>query len=173
MSTSPITHLASDIGRFNALADAEAQTLLESCLAVPRWVQDMLAGRPYAGVDEVLDRGREAATRLSKAEVEAALTRHPRIGERAGAGHDAKFSAGEQSGVAAEEQVAQALRRGNAAYEGRFDRVFLIRAAGRSGEDILAELDRRLQNSDETELAEVVAQLGEIAALRLEQVVCP
>lgn len=159
-----------EIGRFNALAETDAGALLESCLSVPRWVQYVLAGRPYADVGEVLDRARAAAATLSPAEVQAALARHPRIGERAGAADDAEFSAREQAGVSNDERVRAALRRGNAAYEARFDRVFLIRAAGRSAAEILAELDRRLQNSEVAELAEVVGQLGEIAALRLEQV---
>jgi 2-oxo-4-hydroxy-4-carboxy-5-ureidoimidazoline decarboxylase len=37
------------------------------------------------------------------------------------------------------------LREGNARYEARFGRVFLIRAKGRSGEDILQALERRLK----------------------------
>ena len=49
----------------------------------------------------------------------------------------------------------------------------LIRAAGRSADEILAELKRRLDNTDEDEFAEVVTQLGEIALLRLEQVIAP
>ena len=102
----------------------------------------------------------------------AALARHPRIGERAGAGHDAEFSESEQSDVDRDDaEVARALIEGNAAYERRFDRVFLIRAAGRSSQEILDELHRRLDNSDEDELAEVIRQLGEIALLRLGQVV--
>ena len=59
---------------------------------------------------------------------------------------------------------------GNRAYEERFDRVFLIRAAGRDGDEILAELERRLGNDDATERAETVDQLLQIALLRLEQV---
>lgn len=171
MSTHPATGVVNDVDRFNGLEELDGRAVLESCLAVPRWVDEMLAGRPYDGRDDVLDRGREAAARLSRAEVEVALARHPRIGERAGAAHDAEFSEREQSGVAVDEQTAAALRRGNATYEARFDRVFLIRAAGRSGTEILAELDRRLHSSDEAELAEVIVQLGEIAVLRLEQVV--
>jgi len=155
--------------QFNAIPDGDARERLASCLAVPRWIEEMLAGRPYAGLDELLARGRQAAARLTRAEVEAALVRHPRIGERAGAAHNAEFSTREQAGVTADERQAEALRRGNAAYEARFARVFLIRAAGRSGPEILAELERRLLNSDEAELAEVVTQLGEIAVLRLEQ----
>ncbi|MET0813427.1 MAG: 2-oxo-4-hydroxy-4-carboxy-5-ureidoimidazoline decarboxylase, partial [Microbacterium sp.] len=49
----------------------------------------------------------------------------------------------------------------------RFGRVFLIRAAGRSPEEMLAELDRRLSNDDGTEAAEATGQLAEIALLRL------
>jgi 2-oxo-4-hydroxy-4-carboxy-5-ureidoimidazoline decarboxylase len=67
--------------------------------------------------------------------------------------------------------VARALAEGNAAYEKRFDRVFLIRAAGRSADEILQELRRRLRNDDETEREETVTQLREIALLRLRQVV--
>ena len=47
--------------------------------------------------------------------------------------------------------MTAALAEGNREYEKRFDRVFLIRAAGRSSAEILAELHRRLGNDDETE----------------------
>jgi 2-oxo-4-hydroxy-4-carboxy-5-ureidoimidazoline decarboxylase len=61
-----------------------------------------------------------------------------------------------------------AIADGNAAYEERFGRVFLIRAAGRTPEQMRAELERRLGNDDETEAAEALDQLREIALLRLE-----
>jgi 2-oxo-4-hydroxy-4-carboxy-5-ureidoimidazoline decarboxylase len=66
--------------------------------------------------------------------------------------------------------VIAALAEGNREYEQRFGRVFLIRAAGRSSREILAELRRRLGNDDETERAETVAALREIALLRLKDV---
>jgi 2-oxo-4-hydroxy-4-carboxy-5-ureidoimidazoline decarboxylase len=65
--------------------------------------------------------------------------------------------------------LAARLAAGNAAYERRFDHVFLIRAAGRSGEEILGELGRRLGNDDAVERAETVDNLREIALLRLEE----
>ncbi len=64
--------------------------------------------------------------------------------------------------------TARRLAEGNAAYEARFDRVFLIRAAGRDAEQRLAELDRRLANDDDAERAETVDNLRQIALLRLE-----
>jgi OHCU decarboxylase len=161
-----------DVAAFNALGDDEARRALRSCLDVSRWVDQMIAGRPYESASAALERAAVSAAALTPPEVEAALGRHPRIGERASSGHDAAFSENEQSGVDREDAaVAQALADGNAAYERRFDRVFLIRAAGRSSGEILSELRRRLDNSDDDELAEVVLQLGEIAVLRLRQVI--
>ncbi len=157
---------------FNALPEAEARERLTTCLDVPRWVDTVAAGRPYADVAALRSVAEVAAGSLSDDELEQALARHPRIGERAGADHDAAHSAREQSGVdPADAQLRQQLAEGNRAYEARFDRVFLIRAAGRDGHEILAELTRRLGNDDETERDETVRQLREIALLRLEQVV--
>jgi 2-oxo-4-hydroxy-4-carboxy-5-ureidoimidazoline decarboxylase len=164
--------VVSSIDRFNAMPTPRAAVLLDACLGVERWVDRVLADRPFADEDALVRTAAAVAATLTPDEVAAALARHPRIGERAGAGHDERFSTSEQSGVdVSERDVSEALAAGNAAYEDRFDRVFLIRAAGRSAEDILAELRRRLDNSDEAELAEVVTQLGEIATLRLRQVV--
>ena len=62
-----------------------------------------------------------------------------------------------------------ARRREKARLFGRaFRRLFLLRAAGRSPEEMLAELTRRLGNDDEAEAAEALDQLRQIALLRLE-----
>jgi 2-oxo-4-hydroxy-4-carboxy-5-ureidoimidazoline decarboxylase len=161
-----------DVSAFNRLSADEARGLLRTCLDVPRWVDELEGGRPYAGWPALRVAAEESAAALTDAELVAALARHPRIGERAGTDHDAQHSEREQAGVdPADDDVARRLAVGNAAYERRFDRVFLIRAAGRSAGEILAELDRRLDNDDETERDETVRQLGEIAVLRLESTI--
>ena len=103
---------------------------LVACLSVPRWADDVLAGQPYADRTALLARADEAARTLSDEELEQALSGHPRIGERGGA-----QSQREQAGVdPAAGDTAARLAAGNAAYEQRFGRVFLIRAAGRDAE---------------------------------------
>lgn len=160
-----------DIDAFNRLPDDEVRACLTTCLDVPRWVEAVAAGRPYADSDALLAQAEAAAT-LDDAELTHALARHPRIGERASAGHDAAFSSKEQAGVDRSDAAgAERLADGNRAYEERFDRVFLIRAAGRDSSEILAELERRLGSDDKTERAETEQQLREIALLRLQQVV--
>jgi 2-oxo-4-hydroxy-4-carboxy-5-ureidoimidazoline decarboxylase len=142
---------------------AITREVLLGCLAVPRWADEVLAGQPYPDEDALIARADEAARTLSDEELEQALSGHPRIGERGGA-----QSQQEQSGVDTGDETAQRLRAGNAAYEARFDRVFLIRAAGRGAEEILSELERRMQNDDATERAETVDNLRQIALLRLK-----
>lgn len=158
---------------FNAAAPGQVEQQLTACLPVPRWVGEVRDGRPYAAWPDLEAAATAAASRLSDDELEAALAGHPRIGERASSPeHQAEFSKAEQSGVdPADGEVTRALAAGNAAYEQRFDRVFLIRAAGRDAPEILSELTRRLANDDAAEREETVTQLREIALLRLRQVV--
>lgn len=157
--------------RFNALSPAQAQTLLESCAAVPRWATQIVQGRPYSDIAQVLTVARTAADPWTPAEVDAALARHPRIGERAsGPEADAAHSRREQSSVdTSDATIAGQLEAGNRAYEERFGHVFLIRAAGRSATEILQALAQRLGNDPDTERTIAAEQLREIAVLRLQQ----
>ena len=149
---------------------AVARDLLLACVRVPRWAEEILAGRPYASVDDVVRAAEGAAEPWTDEEVDGALARHPRIGEKAvGDDPDAAHSAREQSGVDGRDaDVAERLRAGNLAYEERFGHVFLIRAAGRDADEILGQLEQRLTNDAATERRNAAQQLREIAVLRLQ-----
>lgn len=152
------------------LTDAELRDGLTAALAVRRWVDEVASHAPFAGPDELLDAAR-AAGPLRRSEIDEALAHHPRIGEKpVGDGAAQQFSRAEQASADADDSaLAAAIADGNRRYERRFDRVFLIRAAGRSRAEILAELERRLLLDDQAELAIVGEQLVEIALLRLGQ----
>lgn len=161
------------IDEFNGLPDAEAAALLRACVAIDSWVSTLAAGRPYVTAQDLLDVGRAQVVGWAPADVEAALADHPRIGEQpAGEGTSAEASRREQAGVdAGDRDLAERLRAGNAAYEQRFGRIYLVRARGRSGEELLTLLEERLRNDPETELEVTRQQLGEIALLRLAELV--
>jgi len=144
---------------------------LTACLAVPRWVDDVIAAGPYHSLDQLLETAGAAATPLSPDEVDQALAHHPRIGEKAeGDGTAQDFSKAEQASSASDDpDLAAALAAGNRAYEAKFGRVFLIRAAGRTRQQILAELTRRLELDPEVEIAVVGSELRDIALLRIPQ----
>ncbi len=147
----------------------DARERLNAALGVARWVDEVAAGGPYADRDALVAAGERAAAPLTDAELDEAVAHHPRIGQQAeGDGDASRLSAGEQAGLGRrDEGVDAAITRGNAVYEGRFGRIFLIRAAGRSREDVLDELQRRLKHDDATEAEEAKEQLRQIAALRL------
>jgi 2-oxo-4-hydroxy-4-carboxy-5-ureidoimidazoline decarboxylase len=142
---------------------------LRTALGVGRWVADVRSGAPYDDLDALLEAAAVAATPLLPAEIDEALGHHPRIGERAqGDSAAAEHSRREQASADADDPTLSArLAAGNAAYEERFGRIFLIRAIGRSRHEILAELERRLTLDDHEELVTVGEQLREIALLRL------
>jgi 2-oxo-4-hydroxy-4-carboxy-5-ureidoimidazoline decarboxylase len=158
------------IESFNRSHRQECVDLLLACVAIPRWAHEVADGRPYADARAVAQRAREAADPWTDEELDAALSRHPRIGERAeGREADAAHSRREQAGVAtADPEVLRRLTEGNEAYEQRFGHVFLIRAAGRSPEEILEALEERMTNDPQTERRVLAEQLREIAVLRLE-----
>jgi len=165
----PAVDLAADLDRRPPAAAAE---VLTACLAAPRWVEALVAARPHRDVAGWLAAADTAYAALPDEDVLTALAAHPRIGAApAGDGAHEASSRREQAAVtAAGDDVRAALAAGNREYERRFDRVFLIRAAGRSPHEILAELRRRLGHDDDAELAEAREQLRQITALRLERV---
>ncbi|MEY2848621.1 MAG: hypothetical protein RI885_1286 [Actinomycetota bacterium] len=156
------------------VTDAELRDGLRAALGIRRWVDEVVAAGPFDDLATLLSSASHAARSLTDAEIDEAMAHHPRIGEKpVGAGAAQEFSRAEQGSIisdAAQDDaaVATAIAAGNAAYEQRFGRVFLIRAAGRSRSEILAELSRRLQLDEASELAIVAEQLRQIALLRLE-----
>ena len=161
------------IGELNAEPPEQAADRLRACNAAPRFAAELLAGRPYPDGGALAARAGAVARALPWDDVLIALAAHPRIGDRvAGTSAEAAASRREQASMTdADAAVRAALIEGNRAYEQRFDHVFLIRAAGRSPEEMLAELRRRLGNDEATERAEVTEQLAQISELRVRALV--
>ncbi|HWI30934.1 MAG TPA: 2-oxo-4-hydroxy-4-carboxy-5-ureidoimidazoline decarboxylase [Microbacterium sp.] len=158
-----------ELDEFDAAEAAAAASVVRVWADIPWWVESLVEARPYSSVDALADRAASLAGSWSPADLEAALAHHPRIGQPP-LGDDAEAAASRSEQASMDAASADATARiaaGNAAYEERFGRVFLIRAAGRSPEQILSELERRLANDPDVELREATAQLAEIAILRL------
>lgn len=157
---------------FNDAPESEALTLVKPCVAIPAWAESLVAARPYQAVGELMQHAVQLTRAWESTELNQALAAHPRIGEKAqGAGKEAELSKGEQSAVDTQNSaLTLALAQGNAKYEAQFGRVFLIRAKGRSGDEILTQLHRRLNHSPAEEEIEALEQLRQITLLRLEGV---
>lgn len=158
---------------FDTAGEDQVRTALHACNAAASFAPTVAAGRPYGSVEALVARAGEVCRALPWDEVAQALAAHPRIGDRvSGASAEAAASRREQSAMAtAEESVRADLVQGNRDYEDRFDHVFLIRAAGRTPAEMLAELHRRLAHTPAQERHEVVEQLAQITQLRVRGLV--
>ncbi|WP_247040652.1 2-oxo-4-hydroxy-4-carboxy-5-ureidoimidazoline decarboxylase [Arthrobacter rhizosphaerae] len=161
------------LAAFNALNRGDAVAALRPCLDVDRWLEQVADARPFPSLQALMDVARTTANPFTNAEVQQALSHHPRIGERPTAkSAEASMSRSEQAGVdPADVEVARELAEGNRQYEEKFGQVFLIRAAGRTASEILAALRQRLTHTPDQEQAIIAQQLREIAVLRVEGVI--
>jgi 2-oxo-4-hydroxy-4-carboxy-5-ureidoimidazoline decarboxylase len=125
---------------------------------------------PYPDFDSLLAAAERAWSELEPSDWAEALAGHPRIGERGGSSPAA--SGREQSEVlVAAASTLERLAAENRLYEARFGHVFLIAAAGKSAEEILAALRQRMENDPVTEARVASAELRKIALRRLEELI--
>ncbi len=146
---------------------------LRACCAADAWLARIQAARPIVSAKALLDLSDETVLSLDDAALDQALAAHARIGERRlGATTEDRWSRTEQAGaLGAGDDVAERIAEGNREYEQRFGHVFLIRAAGRTADEMLAALAERLRNDPQTERDVVRRELAEIVRLRLLKVV--
>ena len=98
---------------------------------------------------------------LGEADWLEAFSAHPRIG----AGEGSAWSKQEQSGV--QDAQRAELAKANQEYFDKFGFVFLICASGRSGAEMLGELERRLESSRPQEIRTAAEEQAKILQLRI------
>jgi OHCU decarboxylase len=146
-----------------SLRDLSAEDV-HACCGSAHWRRLMDAVLPVHSREELVLAAQRAFDALGPDDWREAFAAHspigaPRLGDTLGAR--------EQAGLGTDPATDDALAAANDAYRRRFGWVFLIRARGRSAQEIMAELERRLDNPPETEWAIACHQQREITALRL------
>jgi allantoicase len=163
------------IERFNRLSAAEARKALFNCCGSKKWVEQMIARRPFSSEADLLDASDKMWAGLESRERLAAFRHHPAIGGTRAKGKQSetarRWSAGEQSAAQkASADTLAALAAANRAYHAKFGHVFLICASGKSSEEILKNLEERISNEPEVELRNAAEEQRKITRLRLEKI---
>ena len=131
----------------------------------------MVALRPIPSVFELSEAADRVWSTMEESDWMEAFACHPRIGERKAAHASAKsaaWSSQEQSSAgSAESDVLEELARGNALYEQRFGFTYIVCATGKSADEMLAILNRRLTSDRDAELREAAEQQRQITQIRL------
>ncbi len=162
------------LGRWNRLPAEESMRAILPCCGSKSWAERMVALRPLADEAAVLSASDEAWQNLKRSDWMEAFNSHPRIGEsrssQSSPAQSVEWSAQDQRKVAdADAIVKVALADANREYEQRFGRIFIVCAAGKSAQEILEILLRRLNHDAETELHEAAEQQRQITQIRLRR----
>lgn len=160
--------------RWNELATAEAAREILPCCGSQRWAHALARLRPLTDAEALLAQSDEIWWQLDPADWSEAFSSHPRIGEKkapeSATAKSADWSSQEQGGVAcSSESIQEQLKRANDDYEQRFGRIYIVCASGKSVEEMLAILYRRLENDEASELREAAEQQRQITQLRLRK----
>jgi len=159
------------LAAWNKADEATALEAMMACCGARRWAQAMVALRPLANVMELSEAADRVWEPMAEADWMEAFACHPRIGERKAAHATAKsqaWSRQEQSSAeSAAAQVLAELAEGNAQYEERFGFTYIVCATGKSAEEMLTILNRRLASDRAAELIEAAEQQRQITQIRL------
>jgi OHCU decarboxylase len=161
----------STLESWNNADEAVAFDTMIACCGATRWALAMVALRPISGVLELSEAADRVWATMNESDWLEAFACHPRIGERNAAHAAAKsadWSKQEQSSAAtAQDNVLAEFAEGNARYEQRFGFTYIVCATGKSAEEMLAILKRRLTSNHEAELLEAAEQQRQITQIRL------
>lgn len=158
----------------NRLPAAEAREAFARCCGASRWIEAMLAARPFADRAALAAAAERAFEPLARADWLEAFSHHPKIGDvsalRAKFATTAAWAGAEQRGAAgAGEATLAALAAGNRTYEERFGYIFIVCATGKSAEEMLALLEARIGNDPAAEIAIAAGEQKKITRLRIDK----
>jgi 2-oxo-4-hydroxy-4-carboxy-5-ureidoimidazoline decarboxylase len=162
------------LDRWNQLPPEQAAREVLDCCGSVQWSRVLTARRPLTSEAALIAASDETWSSLPVPDWLEAFSKHPRIGERkapeSASAQSATWSSQEQEKTAdAPSAIQSELAARNREYESRFNRVFIICAAGRSADEILEVLHRRLYSDDATELREAAEEQRKITNLRLRR----
>jgi OHCU decarboxylase len=159
------------VAAWNEASEPEAMAAMLACCGAKRWAEKMVASRPIGDIAELNAAADRAWAGMAEPDWLEAFACHPRIGERKagnGSAQSQAWSTQEQSGAKdAREQVLGELAADNALYQERFGFTYIVCATGKSAEEMLSILKRRLGNDRDAELKEAAEQQRQIMQIRL------
>lgn len=161
------------LNELNQLPAVDAVSALYGCCHCQGWAEAVAAARPFADLNELLQRAQQVWSCASEQDILDAFSGHARIG-------DINLLRSRYAGRATQEQgqvlqaseaVIQELYRLNKDYEAKNGFIFIVCASGKSAEEMLHLLQSRIDNPRAVELQNGAREQGEITRLRLVKMI--
>ncbi len=158
----------------NQLSTQQATEFFMQCCTTESWVNRLVNSRPFTGNEQIKSKADELWKNLDEADYLQAFEGHPKIGDvnslRKKYANTKKLASGEQQSVnEASEMVLLELSKGNDDYQAKFGFIFIVCATGKSAEQMLGLLQKRLVNDRATELVNAIEEQRKIFQIRLDK----
>jgi len=161
------------LSAWNVADEDAAIAALLNCCASRRWANAVAAQRPFANEEDLFMAADKGWAAMGEPDWMEAFRAHPRIGElkvQDASAQSRQWSSQEQASVeAAHSDTLSQLTAGNTRYEGLFGFTYIVCATGKSADEMLAILQRRLANDRQSELREAAEQQRQITQIRLRK----
>jgi 2-oxo-4-hydroxy-4-carboxy-5-ureidoimidazoline decarboxylase len=165
--------MSTSLTQWNEADSESALVAMIACCGSHRWANAMISHRPVADETELHNLADRTWETMNDADWIEAFACHPRIGERKAPhapSQSTTWSQQEQSSVSrATETTLRQLAERNARYEETFGFTYIVCATGKSPEEMLSILDRRLSSDRATEMREAAEQQRQIMHIRLRK----
>lgn len=142
------------------------------CCRSAHWANGMADARPFTSWTEVEETASRIWKDVRREDILEAFAAHPKIGDRyEPRPQEAVSLPDEQAGVrTAPQTTLDELAQFNREYEARFGYIYIVCATGKSGDEMLALLRKRLDNDPDKELGIAAEEQRLITQLRLRKI---
>lgn len=163
-----------NLDELNSLEASKARQLFYDTCACEEFAEKMEKLRPFKDLKQMKERAENLFNSLSKEQWKEAFEGHPKIGDvqslKKKFQSTQKLAEGEQSSVnEASEEVITDLALYNEKYLTKFGYIFIVCATGKSANEMLTILRKRIENNPEEEIYLAAQEQLEITLLRLEK----
>src|SRR6516225_5906621 len=157
--------LEANLAALNAAPQKQALADFLRCCGSRVWAGAMAVGRPHPSLLALEKAADSVWSHCSREDWLEAFSAHPAIGQRGGA-----WSREEQSSAAgASAETLRQLEELNLRYREKFGYTFIVCATGRTANEMLDILRRRIENDAEREIRNAAHEQHLIARLRLRK----
>jgi len=161
------------LDQWNSAESDEAVAAMLACCGARRWAAGMAACRPFHTVEELSATADSLWASTDEGDWLEAFACHPHIGSQMTEPvqtASARWSQQEQASTAsADASELDKLADGNLRYEEQFGFTYIVCATGKSAEEMLEILMRRLASDRAQELREAAEQQRQILHIRLRK----
>lgn len=154
------------LDRLNNATIHTFKAVMRSCCTSDVYASLMLNERPFINESAMYSASDRICASLEKSEWVKAISSHAEIGQKKK--EQDKWGKQEQAEASkSSDSTLNSIRALSRQYFDRHRFIFLICATGKTGEDILAELQTRVNNPTDVEFATAIAEHLEITKIRL------